>query len=200
MKHLYIFTNYDSLCDSYSIVTEDENKERVKEILNGNDNQINIDDNFTVTIFSDDIEPTTLSNATFIALHDSKQGGRITDWKSKNMNAMVKAFSHSETDGTFYKVVIPKLLDNTLTLDDVLRFFPSTLESALRLLHDIYDGKPKSEFDNKANELLKADDMSDAKTAYKTLVTNGNDWKYEDSEEDRTKLAKLRDELLKVAV
>ncbi len=144
----------------------------------------------------------------FIAYHNTGNLDFLSDEYLKG--TMSRGFSHEKDykspPENFYNAILPKVYeeDNTApTLADIAPYFPSTLESALRLLHDIYDGKPKSEFDNKANELLELEEMKNAKTAkteYETLVTNGDDWTYEDSEEDRTKLAKLRDELLKVAV
>ncbi|MAM30287.1 MAG: hypothetical protein CMC13_14815 [Flavobacteriaceae bacterium] len=93
-------------------------------------------------------------------------------------NTMIKGFSHEEDakfPDNFYNKVLPKIYlpeQDQLTLADIERYFPSTLESTLNLLHDIDYGKGKDDLEKRYGELLKE---SKCKYVFDTFFDNDNE-------------------------
>ena len=84
----------------------------------------------------------------FIALHQSVYE-KVEDRKILEAdNRIVKLFHHENDDKNFYKVILGKVLENSLTLEDVEGFFKPQLGIALNLLHEIYNGKKLSEIED----------------------------------------------------
>lgn len=160
MKSIYIFTNWISLCQSKSIVTTQAHKEKIETILEQRD-PITIED-IIIHIDDDSSNHKTLENPNYIALHKEPQGNSINDWREKNREAIVASFHHSNNDGTFYKDIIPKVLDGSLKLKDIERYFPTTLSLGLDFVHRVKIGKKWDNNDGeKYNEILEVEHFED---------------------------------------
>jgi len=90
-------------------------------------------------------------------------------------------------------------ISEELALQEWNKLFASEgdLETALKLLHDIYSGKIKNEFETEENKTIR--ENSDIVGAYNTLVGNTDDWEYDDSIHQE-KLIALRDKILLLSI
>lgn len=152
---------------------------------------------------------------THLAYHISVNGPKgifnleLTDTYLKDCHC--KGFHHHNTEGTFYKDIIPLVYE--IDKDDesketinkikkiIDRHFQAELNIALNLLHDIYSGAPKKYIEDKNEEVIdgfKTEDKQEIKDAYNALVEDSEDWEYDHSQQE--KLRTLRDKLLSFAI
>lgn len=96
----------------------------------------------------------------FIALHQSVYE-KVEDRKILEAdNRIVKLFHHENDDKNFYKVILGKVLENSLTLEDVEGFFEVKSDNELNFLHDSFNNKPnievlvKSEYNDETYQKL----------------------------------------------
>lgn len=190
MVRLIIHTNITQLSDKN--ICNDSEIDRINGVIETN-TEVTID-NIKVEIREDTTSiPITLDNVQFIAIHNTSQGDSISLWRRKNKGVMVNGFSHSNEPNTFYKEIIPKVLDKSLTVEDIYKYFPSALELSLNLLHDIYSGIPKKQFYE--NEIYK--DLIEQANATELIDEIKEDWCF--TEKDNSILKNLRDKLLTYA-
>lgn len=157
-------------------------------------------DNLVCFILSDSISMAELikyPKPDYFVFHTSKQNDsgtklNVTDPYFNNCKTI--SSSHVDIAGNFYKEILPKAFEKTLTLEDLEPFFQEKLSAALNILHDIYHGKDVSAIKTEYKSVM--DD-----TKYSALIENLDISKFNyENDEHHQKLAGLRDDLIRLTL
>ncbi len=212
-KIIIFFTNKDRLEGKFGLSVTIEEVLILKESGNQNHQIWLVNDQLCLNKFKKHFEGIKNSDHVEYVFHSQKVDEVIAYLKEQNCVVNKNGFEgrHEpvESNGKYYPE-IEALKDNEgecdeskLTQDYFNKLWwqfesKSELEQALNLLHNIYSGKPKNEFETSENKEIR--EHEDAKDAYITLIgeNSNDDWTYDYSCEK--KLADLRDKLLTIAM
>lgn len=90
------------------------------------------------------------NNTFYVVLHNRTQNNSKDTFKGAFGQNVI---TQSHTPGDFYFTIIPKLIDNTCTLEDIKKFFlDPTIEPKLRLLHKLLGND--CELNDEENQLV----------------------------------------------
>ncbi|MBP6236775.1 MAG: hypothetical protein KA536_11555 [Saprospiraceae bacterium] len=139
----------------------------------------------------------------FIALHYSKYANNFHEYKWPN--CLPYLFHHESDPTNFYKYILPKVADGSLTLNDLTKpiegkttaFFPEKLDVSLTLLNEIYGENPLASITTKFQTLF---EETEYKELYETFKTKLED-KFDHTIEAHYKaLADFRDDILRLTL
>ena len=174
--------NREKLSNIFNAHTKEYANVTVRFIFDNNDVQ-----EINTIITDENLQPD------FIALHQSVYE-TINDRNILEAdNRIVKLFHHENDDNNFYKVILGKVLDEKLTIDDVEGFFKPQLGIALNILHEIYNGKKLTEIEIEE----KYKQLDSYKELQKEL--SNSEFKY-DNKTHIQALSDFRDEIFKLTL